>query len=38
MFLWAALGALLLMGIELTLNQTRFRQITLKKPGSEQLA
>jgi len=27
MFLWAALGALLLMGIELTLNQTRFRRL-----------
>jgi Ca-activated chloride channel homolog len=27
MFLWAALGALLLMGLELTLNQTRFRRL-----------
>ena len=27
MFWWAALGALLLMGIELTLNQTRFRRL-----------
>jgi len=27
MFLWAALGALLLMGIELTLKQTRFRRL-----------
>jgi Ca-activated chloride channel family protein len=27
MFLWAALGALLLMGIEVTLNQTRFRRL-----------
>ncbi len=27
MFLWAALGALLLMGIELTLGQTRFRRL-----------
>ena len=27
MFMWAALGALLLMGLELTLNQTRFRRL-----------